>query len=191
MKKGLEQAGRYFLLVMAVSFLGWAAETAFFFLCYGELWDRGFMTMPFCTIYGVSFLVMYLLLGVPGERHFPCPGGRPGRVLVYFFLSALIPTCLELITGFFFHQLFDLRLWSYTAYRFHFRGYICLEYALLWGLLLPVCMKYLFVPLKNRIFSLSAPCSAAVSGILALLAAADWTVNFSRQQLLLPVFHWG
>lgn len=180
MGEGLERAGRYFLLVMAVSFLGWAAETAFFFLCYGEVWDRGFMTMPFCTIYGVSFLLLHLLLGQPGQ-------GKGGAA-VWFLLSALVPTGLELVTGVFFHRLFGLRLWSYVGYRFHFRGYICLEYALLWGLLLPVCMKYIFVPVKRWVFALPWSRAARAAGVLALLAAADWAVNFSRQQLLLP---WG
>lgn len=32
MERGLQQAGRYGILFMVLSFLGWAAETLFFFL---------------------------------------------------------------------------------------------------------------------------------------------------------------
>jgi len=187
MQRPLGQASRYFILFMAISFWGWVAETLFFFLCYGRLFDRGFMTLPFCTIYGFSFLLLYFLIGTPdtGEtallsRRLPehrCP--RP----VYFLLAALIPTGLELVTGLFFHRLFGLRLWSYTAYRFHFNGYICLEYTLLWGTLLPLCMQHLFSPLKERIFSLPGLWVRRLSTVLALLAAMDWLFNFSRQEL--------
>lgn len=171
---------RYFILFMEISFLGWAVETVFFWFCYGELHDRGFMTLPFCTIYGCSFLLLYFLIGPPKKRELRSAGERIGAAACYFLLCALIPTALELLTGWFFQQMFGLRLWSYESYRFHFQGYICLEYALLWGILLPPCMKYLFLPLKRRAFALSPRYVRTVSGVLAALAAADWAVNFSR-----------
>jgi len=180
----------YFILFMAISFLGWAAETVFFSLCYGGFHDRGFMTMPFCTIYGFSFLLLYWLIGTPTGEH---TGLLPRAVHscrlfppLYVLLSALIPTAVELLTGIFFHRLFGIRLWSYSAYRFHLNGYICLEYSLLWGLLLPLCMHYVFLPLKAGIFSLSDVSLRHLARLLAMLTLADWTANFSRQTLLLP-----
>lgn len=181
MARTLQQASRYFILFMALSFLGWVAETLFFLLSYGKLCDRGFLTLPFCTIYGFSFLLLYFLIGTPGSHQ----GGlllrqRAPSLPVYFLLSALIPTGLELLTGAFFHQVFGLRLWSYETYRFHFHGYICLEFTLLWGVLLPPCMKYVFLPLKNRVFALPGPCAWTLSSSLALVAAVDWTGNIAQ-----------
>lgn len=171
MKQPLGTAGRYFLLFMTISFLGWVAETIFFLVCYGEFHDRGFMTLPFCTIYGCSFLLLYLLIGTPSGKQPP---------LRYFLLCVFVPTTLELVTGWFFCSAFDLRLWSYENYRFHYQGYICLEYALLWGILIPPCMKFVFLPVKRHIFSLDASKTGVLSTVLALLAAADWGINFSR-----------
>lgn len=179
MARFLEGAGRYFILFMEISFLGWAVETVFFLLCYGEWHDRGFMTLPFCTIYGCSFLLLYFLIGAPEETWLRRGGKLPSSALC-FLLCVLIPTGLELLTGWFFQQAFELRLWSYESYRFHFRGYICLEYALLWGILIPPCMKYIFLPMKRRVFALSDTYALAVSRVLALLAVADWAVNFAR-----------
>lgn len=187
MCRPLQRASQYFMLFMVVSFLGWAVETFFFLLCYGSLYDRGFMTLPFCTIYGFSFLLLYFLIGTPdaAEGGFLSSWnqGTPISLLVYFLFCALIPTALELITGYFFHKVFGIRLWSYSAYKFHFNGYICLEYSLLWGILIPPCMKYAFIPLKKQVFDLSAPYVWPLSASLALLSAIDWTVNFSRQEL--------
>lgn len=156
---------------MALSFLGWAAETVFFLICYGEFHDRGFMTLPFCTIYGCSFLLLYALIGLPG---------RSKNKVLYFLLCALIPTALELLTGWFFHHRFGVRLWSYESYRFQFRGYICLEYALLWGLLIPPCMTCIVQPLKRRIFAMRARYAAILALLLAVVSAVDWGINFSR-----------
>ena len=172
MGRVFQRAGRYFMLFMATSFLGWAVETAFFFLCYGRFCDRGFMTLPFCPIYGCSFLLVYFLLG--GEA-------ASVRLPVHFLLCALIPTGLELLTGYGFHRLFGIRLWDYSAYRFHFHGYISLEYTLLWGLLLPVCMKYLFMPLKRWIFRVPDSRIGTLGACLALVSAVDLAYNFTRQ----------
>lgn len=164
-------AERYFILFMALSFLGWAAETVFFLFCYGEFHDRGFMTLPFCTIYGCSFLLLYGMIGSPRSSR---------NKVAYFLLCALIPTALELVTGWFFHRQFGLRLWSYESYRFQYHGYICLEYALLWGLLIPPCMTHIVLPLKRRIFAMSAAHTSALSLVLAAAAAVDWSINFAR-----------
>ena len=181
MARGLQQAGRYGIRFMVLSFLGWAAETLFFFLLYGRLCDRGFLTLPFCTIYGFSFLLLYFLLGVPGSGQGGLlPGGRAPSLPVYFLLSALIPTGLELITGVLFHRVFGIRLWSYAAYRFHVHGYICLEYTLLWGILLPPAMRYLFLPLKNWVFALPAPWVRTLAAALLLPAAVDWAVSIAQ-----------
>lgn len=184
----IQRISRYFILFMVMSFLGWVVETLFFLLCYGRFYDRGFMTLPFCTIYGFSFLLLHFLIGIPGTGDQGAllrkSQGKTGLFL-YFLLSALIPTGLELITGAFFHRVFGIRLWSYSSYHFHFHGYICLEYALLWGILIPFCMKYVFAPLKSWVFSFPTSYAWTLSSSLALLAAMDWTVNFSRQALLL------
>lgn len=174
MTQTMDRIGRYFILFMAISFLGWAAETIFFYLYYGSFYDRGFMTMPFCTIYGFSFLLLYMVRKKLQANRY-----------VEFALCVLIPTGLELITGWLFQHSFGLRLWSYENYRFHYQGYICLEYALLWGVLLPPSMRFVFLPLKRRIFALSKPAAMALASSLGLIAAVDWTANFSRQTLML------
>lgn len=178
-----QRADRAFVLFMAVSFLGWLAETLFFWVCYGRFCDRGFLTLPFCTIYGCAFLLTDLLLGIPGARRgglLRGTGQARHPAVLYALTASLLVTLLELSTGSLFQTLLGLRLWDYSAYRFHFHGYICLEYALLWAILLPPCMKYLFLPLKERVAALPVPRLHRLSVTLALAAAADWCVNLYR-----------
>ena len=58
---------KYFLLTMLLSFIGWAFETVYVYFLFGRYTDRGFMTMPFCPIYGCSMMAAYFLLGTPSE----------------------------------------------------------------------------------------------------------------------------
>ena len=52
-----------------VSFLGWCTEML---ACYPfSGWqDRGFLTLPFCTIYGTAALFYYYAFGLPQEPRF-------------------------------------------------------------------------------------------------------------------------
>ena len=59
---------RLFLMFMLISCIGWCMETVYVLLRFGHLSDRGFLSMPFCPIYGTSILAIYLLLGPPGRR---------------------------------------------------------------------------------------------------------------------------
>jgi len=157
-------------------------ETAFFYLCYGKLYDRGFLTLPFCTIYGFSLILLYFLIGTPRENS-PMLRSVQSPFLqgaLYFLMSMLIPTTLELLTGIIFDRFFDLRLWTYVSYQFHFRGYICLEYSLLWGILVPFCMEYLFIPLKKQISLLSDRTTTLLSNSTSILLMVDWSINFAR-----------
>ena len=167
---------------MLLSFLGWAAETVFFWFCYGEFCDRGFMTLPFCTIYGASFLLVYFLVGTLGRGGLLLRGEgySLGRTAACFLLSMVIPTALELVTGLFFDRFLGMRLWSYQAYRYHYRGYICLEYAFLWGGLVPICMEWIFLPLRRWIFSLKPGRTIAAAIAITVMAAVDWGINFGR-----------
>ena len=47
------------LVFYFVSFIGWCGETLLFLVRFGRLRDRGFLTLPFCTIYGSCLTGMY------------------------------------------------------------------------------------------------------------------------------------
>ena len=66
------EASSLALLFFFISFAGWCGETLLFLIRFGQLRDRGFLTLPFCTIYGSSVLGVGLLLGTPeGGRFAP------------------------------------------------------------------------------------------------------------------------
>ena len=133
------------LSAIVVAHFGWLLETLIFAIFYGGFYDRGFLTMPLCPIYGITLLFVYILLGTPRSGGVMLGRMRQSgaRVLVYFLLAAIIPAVLELIGGEVIELITGEVLWTYEEYEYSFGRYICLEIALLWGLLI-LCFTPIF-----------------------------------------------
>lgn len=186
-----EDLYRLFLMFMLISCIGWCMETAYVFLCFGRLSDRGFLSMPFCPIYGASILAVYFAVGTPQggvlQPLFAKAKGQPlparaaayaGLYLLYFFAAALIPTAAEFLTGLFFDKLFGIRLWDYTDRAFNLLGYVCLPMSALWGLLITAAMALLWTPLEKLLARIPQWAAKAAAFTLAALLLIDFCGNF-------------
>ena len=174
--------GQYIVLFMILSFGGWAVETLFCSLLAGKWCDRGFLTLPFCTIYGFTILGLYGLLGTPqdGRTLLKNVSGKPMRFLLYFLITASVTTLAELVTGWFFTKVCGVSLWDYSGYRFHYKGYICLEFFLVWGTLFLIGMRFAFEPLKQAVAALPRWALFWGSAISCFCLMADWIVSYAR-----------
>lgn len=173
---------RYFLLTMALSFIGWAYETLFVFLQSGRWHDQGFMTMPFCPIYGCSLIGAYLLAGTPdeGRGFLKKVDNRLLRYALYFLIAFTVPTLAELFVGLFFDKAFGIWLWSYRALPLNINGYICLPVSLAWAALIFAFMKWLFPLIKGLIYKIPLKAARSVAILLFALVVVDFIYNFSK-----------
>lgn len=182
---------RLFLMFMLISFIGWCMETVYVLLCFGRLSDRGFLSMPFCPIYGASILAVYFAVGTPQggvlqplfakAKGLPLPAraaAYAGLYLLYFLAAALIPTAAEFLTGLFFDKLFGIRLWDYTDRPFNLLGYVCLPMSALWGLLITAAMALLWTPLEKLLARIPQRAAKAAALTLAALLLIDFCGNF-------------
>ena len=169
------------LVCLLISFLGWSVETLLCSLRDGAFCDRGFLNLPFCTIYGFSVLAIDALIGTPQEGGLLLRHCRPRRLrlLAYFLLAALIPTLAELATGAFFFRRFGLRLWDYSALRYNFRGYVCLEFSLLWGVLITAGMAWLYPRIRKAVSKIPRHLAGVMAIALALAVCIDWAFCFA------------
>jgi uncharacterized membrane protein len=178
-------ADKWILLFFALSFIGWAYETVYMLLCSGEFQDRGFMSLPFCPIYGVSITAAYLLLGAPdgdGERGLLLRkvNGKWGRYVLYCLFAFLIPSIAELAVGWVFDKRFHTTLWDYSGIPLNIGGYVCAPVSFAWALMLFAFMKWCFLPLKKGIGKLPKKISVICAVGICLAAAIDLFVNFSK-----------
>lgn len=179
-KNGVERAAKYFLLTMALSFMGWAFENGYMWFLTGKFYNTGFMTMPFCPIYGCSIVITYFLLGTPSKgrgllRNVENPLLKN---VLYFLFAFLIPSAAELIVGVFFDKLFGVWLWSYSHMPYNWNGYVCLPVSLLWAGLLFLFMKFAFTPLKKLFFRLNGDVAKMLSLLLLVAVLMDLTANY-------------
>lgn len=112
-----------FAYFFVYSFLGWVTEVAYHAIKTGKFVNRGFLNGPVCPIYGVGVVVILLILGDWVSK--------PWLVLL---VGILLPTAIELVTGWALETFFHNKWWDYSDRKFNFKGYICPEFALLWGL---------------------------------------------------------
>lgn len=119
------------LYFSAYSFMGWIMETAYASTNQKKFINRGFLIGPFTPIYGFgSILVLQSSKWV--ENIFE---NTYISTLMCIVFSTLLVTVLEFITGFVLEKIFNTKWWDYSDDSMNFKGYICLKYSLLWGIL--------------------------------------------------------
>ena len=179
-KSKLQKVAIYFLLSMSLSFMGWAFENVYMLLSTGKFYNTGFMTMPFCPIYGSSIMITYFLLGTPDESRGVLKKAKNPllRNALYFFFAFLIPSAAELLVGVFFDKTFDVWLWSYSNMPYNLYGYVCLPVSLIWAGLLFLFMKFAFTPLKRLFFRLNGRVAILIALLLVVAVVMDLAANY-------------
>lgn len=104
------------------SFFGWIFESVYVSLRKKRWVNRGFLFGPFLPIYGGG-AVMMLFVSEPFKSN----------LILTYFAGAVGATLLELVTGMVMESIFKVRYWDYSDRKYNYKGYICLESAVLWG----------------------------------------------------------
>lgn len=101
---------------------GWLVESVYMSLCNKKWTNRGFGFLPFCPIYGVGATAGYYLLS-------PFAGSGPAVYLV----GAVSATIFEFLVGILMLRLFGECWWDYKNKPCNYKGILCLESTLAWG----------------------------------------------------------
>ena len=109
----------YFLIY---SCIGWCLEVIYAAVTTGQLINRGFLNGPVCPIYGFGVLIVLLVLEPVKDN-----------LALLFFGSMVLTSALEFFIGFIMEQFFHDKWWDYSENPFNIKGYICLEFSLVWG----------------------------------------------------------
>lgn len=156
---GVPRMAVLYAMFLLISFLGWVLEEVFFVLRGRGFADRGFLSFPICIVYGWGIISTYLLFGLPHRMRIfstPLSNGENGKqkfakFLLYVLLSGIVCTLCELAVGVFMHGAFGILMWDYRETPWNFGPYICLPFALIWGVLTYFFMRFAFLPLLHRI----------------------------------------
>ncbi len=149
----------YFLIF---SFLGWCAEVCFAAFKDGKFVNRGFLNGPVCPIYGFGVAGVHFITGLIAHD----------AVLVA--VSFVLPSLLELVTGFVLEKVFHHKWWDYSKERWNLGGYICARFSLLWGLVCIAAVKIIFPLVDKFIAVLPHTATLVVIIVLASLMFIDF-----------------
>jgi len=111
----------YFIIY---SFLGWLLESVFKTILEKKIVNSGFLHGPFCPIYGIGAIIMYI--GLNNFSEYP---------ILVFILGFLILSIWEYIVGWGLEKLFNTKYWDYSKNKFNIKGRVCLMNSLFWGAL--------------------------------------------------------
>lgn len=121
---------KLFITFIIYSFMGWILEVGYHIFKSGKLINRGFLFGPLCPIYGNGAVIIILLLTRWQDNS------------LYIFLGGFFfASVLEYITGFVLEKIFHTRWWDYSKRPFNIKGYIALDFSIIWGLVSVFMMK--------------------------------------------------
>lgn len=119
----------YFIIY---SFLGWVMESCVRSICERKLINTGFLKGPFCPIYGIGAIIMFLFLE-----------GFENKPILLFCIAIIILTAWEYLVGVLLEHIFNTKYWDYSNHKFNFQGRICLTNSICWGILGVLFVKYI------------------------------------------------
>ncbi|MDD3304099.1 MAG: putative ABC transporter permease [Clostridia bacterium] len=125
--------------------IGFLVETIFIFLMHGKFVNRGMTYGPYCTIYGVGGLILYLFFHdiKPIKKNIP-----------YTFIStAIVMGTFELVSGLILKHLLGIEMWNYDTEFLPILHYTSVPVMIGWGILATMYV-YFIQPLLLKFISL-------------------------------------
>ena len=161
----------YFFLncFFVYSFLGWVFECIVISIQDKTLVNRGFVHGPFCTIYGMGALGVYFLFR-PISNH---------KVLL-FFCGCVIATLFEYLVAKLMLKLFGELWWNYDNKKFNYKGILCLESTLCWGLMTTLTFVLFQPMIENFVDIYFASFGKIIAIVVLLIYTADFATSFKK-----------
>lgn len=133
----------YIFIICAI--LGWFVEIGYVYLINGKIVNRGMTYGPYCSIYGVGAVILYLMF-----HNIP----RLKKYIPYtFFVSGITMGAFELVCGLAFKYILGIEMWSYDGQFLEIMNYTTVPIVIGWGIL-GTMFVFLIQPMLLKIISL-------------------------------------
>ena len=150
------------------SILGWVVESIYMSFCNKKLTNRGFMTGPFCPIYGVGATLGYILLHPFAHN-----------VVALYIIGAFLATIFEFLVAKLMMKLFGEVWWDYNDKFCNYKGVICLESTLAWGLYAVIIITFLFEKVMSFVDKYPMAWGIKTIGLIFVMVMIDFGYHFA------------
>ena len=158
---------QWMFLFYLYSVFGWCFESIYVSIAEKKLSNRGFMRGPVIPIYGCAGIMM-LVVSKPFYDNF---------FLVYI-AGCIGATILEYVTGVIMEAMFKVRYWDYSHKKFNYKGHICLESSLFWGVPTVLFTHLLQIPIERIVLSIPHNVLYVSTMIATVLFTCDFMIAF-------------
>ena len=128
---------KYLFIFSLFSIIGFILEFIYRSIISRKIVNPGLMTGCVLPIYGFGAIILNIICTLFDNIN------SNYKILIIFILSTVILSFLEFISGYFLYKFMHLKLWDYSNSFLNIKGFICLGFSLLWGLL--SLIYYLFI----------------------------------------------
>lgn len=156
----------YFIIY---SIAGWVLESLYRSFCERKLINTGFLYGPFCPIYGIGAIIMFLFL----EKF-------QGRVLILFLIAFFVLSVWEYIVGVLLEKIFKTRYWDYSNQKMNIKGRVCLFNSICWGVLGVLFIMYIHPYVEKNIELLNPFILRSVIYTITVLFLIDAIVSIIK-----------
>ena len=125
------------------SFMGWILEFFYRGIRQKKILNPGFMSGCILPLYGTGAIICDVICNMFENVK------SDYNIIWTFLIATAILSILEFITGFILDKVFHMKLWDYSKYKFNIKGYICLQYSMMWGLLFLVYNYFMYSRMIN------------------------------------------
>jgi len=151
----------YFFIIGA--FVGWMLECVFKFFSKNFAKTPGILNTPFCILYGLGTVVLSMIIN-----------RITNNIWLLFLLSMIVLTIMEYVTFILLKKIYNVQLWDYNDMTFSINEKVCLEFAVIWGVLGALYIKYLLPILTNFFFEAQGVALTFSLELLLAIVIADF-----------------
>lgn len=150
------------------SFMGWVLESIIFRLYQDAPFkNAGFLYGPFVPVYGFGGVLICISSFYLQGFAFP--------VIILF--CSIVLTALEYLTSVIMENVFSIKLWDYSKYRFNIKGRICLKLSIIWAILSAFQIRWFQPALINFIESFPDVLQSSLSAVLFIYFLSDLVLS--------------
>lgn len=160
-------------LFMIYSLLGWGIEVVYHAVTLGVVVNRGFLNGPVCPVYGCGVICVLGVIKKAGESTGYSGNIETASPAILFVVGIIFATAVELIAGAALDKLFHARWWDYSREKFNFKGYICLRFSIIWGLIIAFVLRVIHPGIQSIVGLIPSGIGLIVLVIIYIVFVTD------------------
>lgn len=134
----------YLFMFCLFSVVGWIIELIYRSIILKKIVNPGFMTGCVVPLYGFGSVILNIICKRIDSFH------TNYKLILLFFISVLVLSILEYVSGYIIKKFFHIRLWDYSMRRFNINGFVCGFFSFIWGIS-SLIYYYLIFPWINDV----------------------------------------